>query len=158
MQIEEHQWFSPNLHKDMAFKVYGHWGVPILVFPCSLGRYYDYEGMGMIDAITEFIDAGKIKLYCIDTSRRTSALQFENDDLIFAFVQPVARHEQRTQSAPVPETPDVVAVDPNDTHTPMAHVQESAADILQRERSSIERGTGVAGVRVCKARDRFERQ
>ena len=67
MQIEEHQWFSPNLHRSMALKVYGHWGVPILVFPCSLGRYYDYEGMGMIDAITEFIDAGKIKLYCIDS-------------------------------------------------------------------------------------------
>ncbi len=67
MQIEEHQWFSPNLHRDMAFKVYGHWGVPIMVFPCSLGRYYDYEGMGMIDAITEFIDGGKIKLYCIDS-------------------------------------------------------------------------------------------
>ncbi len=33
MQIEEHQWFSPNLHRSMALKVYGHWGVPILVFP-----------------------------------------------------------------------------------------------------------------------------
>jgi esterase/lipase superfamily enzyme len=67
MQIEEHQWFSPNLQKDMALKIYGHWGVPILVFPCSLGRYYDYEGMGMIDAITEFIDGGRIKLFCIDS-------------------------------------------------------------------------------------------
>lgn len=67
MQIEEHHWFSPNLHRDMAFKVYGHWGVPILAFPCSMGRYYDYEGMGMIDAITEFIDGGTIKLYCVDS-------------------------------------------------------------------------------------------
>ena len=67
MQIEEHQWFSPSLHRDMALKVYGHWGVPILVFPCSLGRYFDYEGMGMIDAITEFIDGARVKLYCIDS-------------------------------------------------------------------------------------------
>jgi esterase/lipase superfamily enzyme len=67
MHIEEHHWFSPSLGREMAFKVYGHWGVPILVFPCSLGRYYDYEGMGMIDAISEFIDGGKIKLYCIDS-------------------------------------------------------------------------------------------
>lgn len=44
----------------MPLRVYGHWGVPILVFPCSLGRYYDYENMGMIDAIA-FIDAGIIE-------------------------------------------------------------------------------------------------
>ena len=67
MQIEEHQWFSPSLRRDMAFKVYGHWGAPVLVFPSSLGRYYDYEGMGMIDAITEFIDGGVIKLFCVDS-------------------------------------------------------------------------------------------
>lgn len=67
MQIEEYQWFSPHLNRDMAFKVYGHWGVPILVFPCSLGRYFDYEGLGMIDAITEFIDGGLVKLYCVDS-------------------------------------------------------------------------------------------
>ena len=67
MQIEEHQWFSPHLNREMAFKVYGHWGVPILVYPCSLGRYYDYEGLGMIDAITEFIDGGVVKLYCVDS-------------------------------------------------------------------------------------------
>ncbi|NLX19502.1 MAG: transposase, partial [Desulfobulbus sp.] len=67
MHIEEHRWFSSNLQRDMAFKVYGHWGMPILVFPCSLGRYYDYEGMGMIDAIADFIYEGKIKLFCIDS-------------------------------------------------------------------------------------------
>jgi esterase/lipase superfamily enzyme len=88
MQIEEHQWFSPNLHRDMAFKVYGHWGVPILVFPCSLGRYYDYEGMGMIDAITEFIDGGKIKLYCIDSVDAESWYHFS-----ISPAQRNARHE-----------------------------------------------------------------
>lgn len=67
MHIEEHRWFSPHLHRDMAFKVYGHWGRPILVFPCSLGRYYDYEGMGMIDAIADYIYAGTIKLFCVDS-------------------------------------------------------------------------------------------
>ncbi len=67
MQIEEHQWFSPNLNKDMALKVYGHWGKPMLVFPCSLGRYFDYEGMGMIDSISDFIDAGRVKLFCVDS-------------------------------------------------------------------------------------------
>ena len=84
MQIEEHQWFSPSLGREMAFKVYGHWGVPILVFPCSLGRYYDYEGLGMIDAITEFIDGGIIKLFCVDSVDAESWYNFS--------VSPAARN------------------------------------------------------------------
>jgi esterase/lipase superfamily enzyme len=67
MNIEHHQWYSSQLNRDMALKVYGHWGKPFIVFPCSRGRYFDYEGLGMIDALTGFIDAGKIKLFCVDS-------------------------------------------------------------------------------------------
>ena len=67
MHTEEHQWWSNHLNRDMGLKAYGHWGQPIIVFPCSRGRYFDYEGMGMIDAIAGFINAGKIKLYCVDS-------------------------------------------------------------------------------------------
>lgn len=67
MHTEEHSWYSPSLHQEMALKVYGHWGIPFIVFPCSRGRYFDYEGMGMIGAIASFIDSGRIKLYCIDS-------------------------------------------------------------------------------------------
>lgn len=67
MHIEDHQWWSPHLNRDMALKVYGHWGKPIIVFPCSRGRYFDYEGLGMIEAIAGFINAGKIKLFCVDS-------------------------------------------------------------------------------------------
>ena len=51
MHIEEHRWHSPQLERGMSLKIYGHWGRPLIVFPCSRGRYFDYEGMGMIDAI-----------------------------------------------------------------------------------------------------------
>ncbi len=47
MHIEEHQWWSKHLNRDMALKVYGHWGKPVIVFPCSRGRYFDYEGMNI---------------------------------------------------------------------------------------------------------------
>ncbi|MEE4243304.1 MAG: alpha/beta hydrolase-fold protein [Desulfopila sp.] len=67
MQSEEHHWYSPQLDRDMAVKVYGHWGQPFIVFPCSRGRYFDYEGMGMIDAVASFIEEGRIKLYCVDS-------------------------------------------------------------------------------------------
>jgi esterase/lipase superfamily enzyme len=67
MHIEHHRWFSPRLNRDMALNVYGHWGKPFVVFPCSRGRYFDYEGLGMVAAIQGFIDAGKIKLFAVDS-------------------------------------------------------------------------------------------
>lgn len=67
MHIEEHTWHSPSLNRRMTLKVYGHWGAPYIVFPCSRGRYFDYEGLGMINAITGFIDGGRIKLFCVDS-------------------------------------------------------------------------------------------
>jgi esterase/lipase superfamily enzyme len=64
---EHHRWRSPRLNRDMEIKVYGHWGKPFIVFPCSRGRYFDFEGMGMVAEIAGFIDAGKLKLYCVDS-------------------------------------------------------------------------------------------
>jgi len=67
MHIEEHSWHSSNLGKPMGLKVYGHWGMPFLVFPSSRGRYFDYEGMGMIEAVSGFINNGTVKLFCVDS-------------------------------------------------------------------------------------------
>jgi esterase/lipase superfamily enzyme len=67
MHVEHHYWNSSHLGRDMALTVYGHWGQPVVVFPSSRGRYFDYEGMGMIGAIADFIDRGRVKLFCIDS-------------------------------------------------------------------------------------------
>ena len=76
MHTEEHHWHSPHLSRTMALKVYGHWGAPIIVFPCSRGRYFDYEGLGMVAAITPFIDGGHIKLFCVDSIDNESWYNF----------------------------------------------------------------------------------
>jgi len=89
MHIEEHHWHSPRLERNMGVKVYGHWGQPYIVFPCSRGRYFDYEGMGMVAAIAPFIDSGRIKLFCVDSIDAHSWYDFS--------VPPAernARHEQ----------------------------------------------------------------
>jgi esterase/lipase superfamily enzyme len=46
---------------------YGHWGRPVLVFPSEQGRAFDYENNGMVDAVADLIDAGRVKLYCVDS-------------------------------------------------------------------------------------------
>ena len=67
MHTEVHKWFSPNLGKEMELKIYGNYGKAFIVFPCSRGRYFDFEGQGMIDKISSFINSGKIKLFSVDS-------------------------------------------------------------------------------------------
>ena len=76
MHIEEHRWHSDRLNQEMTLKVYGNMGQPLIVFPCSRGRYFDYEGMGMIEAIAPFIDNCKIKLFCVDSIDEQSWYNF----------------------------------------------------------------------------------
>ncbi len=64
------EWFkeySQCLNRDMEFQVYGHAGLPILVFPAQDGRFYDFEGFGMVDTIADVIEQGKVQLFCCDS-------------------------------------------------------------------------------------------
>ena len=47
---------------------YGHWGRPLLAFPSELGRRWDWEDAGMIDALAPLLDAGRVKIYCVDAA------------------------------------------------------------------------------------------
>lgn len=66
MQIEDRLWSSPALGHDMALRVYGHAGRPLVAFPSQDGRYWDFEGWGMVDACTGLIEAGRLRLVAID--------------------------------------------------------------------------------------------
>ncbi len=67
MKVEYYKEFSHELNRDMEFKVFGHAGKPCLVFPPQDGRFYDYENFGMIEAAKEYIEAGKIQMFCCDS-------------------------------------------------------------------------------------------
>lgn len=67
MHIEYHNWYSHHLHREMALKVYGHAGKPVLVFPTSGGRFYEYEDFGMVDACRDSIRRGSIRLFAVDS-------------------------------------------------------------------------------------------
>src|SRR3989339_1635396 len=66
MIIKHHKEFSKNLNRDMEYKIYGNSGKPILVFPTSCGRFYQYEDFGMIETISNFINEGKIQVWTCD--------------------------------------------------------------------------------------------
>jgi esterase/lipase superfamily enzyme len=46
---------------------YGHWGRPVLVFPSEQGRAWDFANNGMVDAVGSLLEAGRAKLYCVDS-------------------------------------------------------------------------------------------
>ncbi len=58
---------APGLDRRGAVIRYGHWGRPVVVFPSEQGRAWDYENNGMVGAVADLIDAGRIKLYCVDS-------------------------------------------------------------------------------------------
>lgn len=67
METAYYKEFSHELNRDMEFKVFGHSGVPCLVFPAQDGRFYDFENFQMIEAVTDYIDAGRIQFFCCDS-------------------------------------------------------------------------------------------
>ncbi|KAA6461963.1 esterase [Acidobacteria bacterium AB60] len=67
MNREYHKWYSPRLGRDMELLVFGHAGLPVLVFPTSGGRFYEFEDRGMVGALAHRIDGGNLQLYCVDS-------------------------------------------------------------------------------------------
>jgi esterase/lipase superfamily enzyme len=67
MHREYHRWFSPRLGRDMELLVHGHAGAPVLVFPTSQGRFFEYEDRGMVATLGDFLDQGWFQLYCVDS-------------------------------------------------------------------------------------------
>ena len=67
MNREYHQWHSHRLHRDMELLVFGHAGAKVLVFPTRCGRFYEYEEMGLVEALRYKIDQGFLQLYCVDS-------------------------------------------------------------------------------------------
>jgi esterase/lipase superfamily enzyme len=57
---------------------YGHWGRPVLAFPSEQGQAYDFENNGMIGAIGDLLEAGRVKVYCVDSY---DAASWSNTDI-----------------------------------------------------------------------------
>ncbi len=47
--------------------VYGHWGRPVVAFPSEQGHCGQFEERGMIEALTDLLGAGRVKVYCVDS-------------------------------------------------------------------------------------------
>ena len=61
------KWDSPSLGRPMEILWYGNWGRPVLMFPTSVGRFYQNEDFGLIHGLADKIDGGEIQVCCVDS-------------------------------------------------------------------------------------------
>src|SRR4029078_9728813 len=113
-----------RLGRDMGVVVHGHYGPPMIAFPTTGGDEWEYEpqggidamaggGEGVIGAMAGAIDAGRVKVFCVNTNhgdsfgndrahpRHRSFMQAQYDAYIAHEVLPFIRAHCRSQDVPV---------------------------------------------------------
>jgi esterase/lipase superfamily enzyme len=105
MRIDTRAWYSNRLGRDMGVVVFGHWGPPMIMFPTSGGDEWEYERQSLIGALADFIDAGRVKVFCVNTNHgdsfgnrgahplHRSWMQRQYDQYIRHEVLPFVRHD-----------------------------------------------------------------
>ena len=63
---------SRRLNRSMEMLAFGHAGLPVVAFPTSGGRFFDFEDRGMVAALASKIDAGQLQLFWVDSVDRES--------------------------------------------------------------------------------------
>ncbi|MCK6691059.1 MAG: esterase, partial [Thermoanaerobaculia bacterium] len=67
MHREIHQWVSPRLNKNMEIAVYGHFGFALLLLPTAAADFLEYERFHLISVLEPHINAGKVKVFSINS-------------------------------------------------------------------------------------------
>jgi len=51
----------------MELLIFGHAGARVLAFPTSMGRFFEWEDRGMIQALGEHLERGWLQMFCVDS-------------------------------------------------------------------------------------------
>lgn len=105
-------WYSERVQQWVHLVRWGHWGVPVLLFPTAGGDAEEVERMHVIGALGPLIEAGRIKVYSLDSiagrawlqkqdPRHCSWLQNRFDACIADEVVPAIRTDCRTPDVEV---------------------------------------------------------
>ncbi|MDH3293676.1 MAG: alpha/beta hydrolase-fold protein [Acidimicrobiia bacterium] len=60
-------WYSDRVKREVRFARWGEFGIPVLCFPTAGGDAEEIERMLMVDALAPILEAGRIKLYSVDS-------------------------------------------------------------------------------------------
>ena len=107
---------SQVMDRRMHLWRFGHFGMPLLVFPSASGMAHEWEAHGMIEAIADLVDRGKLKLYCTESNVAEAWTRKENDPhrriqrhmaferYIVSELVPFIREDCRTKDIPIATT------------------------------------------------------
>jgi esterase/lipase superfamily enzyme len=105
MQKQVWTWKSPRLPDPARLARWGHFGVPVLLFPTAGGDFEEVERFHLIAALGDLIDRGRMKVYSIDgqaihawllgtsTPERCAKFQDEYDAWVHEEVVPRIRQD-----------------------------------------------------------------
>lgn len=80
---------SPILGREMETVILGHQGAPVLVFPTSKGRPWQWEDFGMVDAVRDYLENGWVQFFCLDSVDAEALYDHEAEP-----EERIARHDQ----------------------------------------------------------------
>ena len=66
MKEEYFKWYSDHLSMDIEMLVFGHGGLPLIIFPTTLGSYFEAKDFLLIESARWFIEQGKVQIFCPD--------------------------------------------------------------------------------------------
>ena len=72
MKEEYFKWHSPHLDRNIEMLTYGHAGHPVIIFPSTMGRYYESKDFKLIESVRWSVENGLVRLYCPDSIDRLS--------------------------------------------------------------------------------------
>ena len=61
------RWRSDRMHQDITLARWGHYGVPVLVFPTAGGDAEEVERHHLVGHLGALLDDGRIKVYSCDS-------------------------------------------------------------------------------------------
>jgi esterase/lipase superfamily enzyme len=67
MHREYVKWDSPTLGRPMELLWYGHAGRPMVWFPTSKGTFHENEDFGLVGAVADHVEAGRLRICCVDS-------------------------------------------------------------------------------------------
>lgn len=77
MHRELRSWYSPALQKEMPIAVYGHYGYALLLIPTAAADFLEYERFQLIDTMRPWIEAGKLKVYSVNSINTESWMNYQ---------------------------------------------------------------------------------
>ncbi len=89
MNREYVKWDSPILDREMEMLWFGHAGRPMIWFPTSKGRFFQNEDFGLVGAVGDLVEAGRLRIACVDSVDSESFYATDRHP-----AERIARHDQ----------------------------------------------------------------